>query len=168
MPYTDHFRLADDLVAHLDLMLPNITDPFLMSRYIGMVAVAGVTSYEMAVREIFCDFADAKHLILGNFTRTYFERLNGKVKYRHLHEEYARRFGEKYQSRIKKRMRDTERQFLQTQKRSVLSSYGNLITWRHLFVHQGVLPTNATYKEAVESYELGKQVIHCLAGCMKR
>jgi hypothetical protein len=71
MPYTDHFRLADDLVAHLDLMLPNITDPFLMSRYVGMVAVAGVTSYEMAVREIFCDFADAKHLILGNFTRIF-------------------------------------------------------------------------------------------------
>jgi WD40 repeat protein len=32
----------------------------------------------------------------------------------------------------------------------------------------GSIPTHATYLEAVEAYEVGKQVIECLASAMKR
>jgi hypothetical protein len=168
MPYTDHFKLADDLIAHLDTIVPNIADPFIVSRYIGLAAVAGVTSYELAVRDIYCDFAERKHVVLGNFTRSFFERLNGRVRYSNIRDDYNVRFGPKYKARIVKRMNDLEQQTLKTQRRSPLASYGNLITWRHLFVHEGTLPNNATYREAVDSYELGKLIIHCLATCMKR
>jgi hypothetical protein len=166
--YTDHFKLADDLIAHLNSLVPTITDPFIVSRYVGLAAVAAVTSYELAVRDIYCDFAEAKHVVLGNFTRSFFNRLNGRVRYRNLCDDYTARFGPKYKTRIEKKMNDLEQNTLRSQKRSPLSSYGNLITWRHLFVHEGTLPSNATYKEAVDSYELGKLVIHCLAACMTR
>jgi hypothetical protein len=58
MPYADHFKLADDLIAHLDTIVPNIADPFIVSRYIGLAAVAGVTSYELAVRDIYWKAGD--------------------------------------------------------------------------------------------------------------
>jgi hypothetical protein len=49
-----------------------------------------------------------------------------------------------------------------------LTSYDNIITWRNQFAHEGQIPTHATYLEAVEAYEVGKQVIECLASAMKR
>jgi hypothetical protein len=128
MPYADHFKLADDLIAHLDTIVPNISDPFIVSRYIGLAAVAGVTSYELAVREIYCDFAERKHVVLGNFTRSFFERLNGRVRYQHIRDDYSIRFGPKYKARIIKQINDLEQRTLRTQRRSPLYSYGNLIT----------------------------------------
>jgi hypothetical protein len=168
MPYADHFRLADDLIVHLNSIVPTIADPFIVSRYAGLTAVAGVTTYELAVRDIYCDFAEAKHVVLGSFTRSFFNRLNGRVRYQNLCDDYTLRFGSKYRMRVQKRMSDLEQSTLRSQKRSPLASYANLITWRHLFVHEGALPSNATYAEAVDSYELGKLVIHCLASCMTR
>jgi hypothetical protein len=168
MPYTDHFKLADDLIAHLDTFVPSIADPFIVSRYVGLAAVVGVTSYELAVREIYCEFAQRKHVVLGHFVRSYFERLNGRVAYRNLKDDYTPRFGLKYKARVNKRMQELEQRTLRTLRKSPLTSYGNLITWRHLFVHEGKLPNNATYSEATDSYELGKLVIHCLATCMAR
>lgn len=168
MAYADHFKLADDLIAHFDVTVPTITDPFIVSRYAGLTAVIGVTSYELAVRDIYCDFAAAKHLVLENFARAFFGRLNGRIGYKNLCDDYSVRFGEKYRTRLKRKINELEQNTLKSQKKSPQSSYGNLITWRHLFVHEGALPNNATYKETVDSYELGKLVIHCLATCMRR
>jgi hypothetical protein len=84
VPYADHFRLADDLIAHLTPAVVGIADPFIASRYSGFVAVAAVTVYELAVKEILCTFGESKHAVLGNFTRKYFDRINGRIKYRSL------------------------------------------------------------------------------------
>jgi hypothetical protein len=54
-----------------------------------------------------------------------------------------------------------EEEFLKD-KGSIIHSYGNLITWRHEFVHQGTVAANATFDEAVKSYGLGKEVIFVL------
>jgi hypothetical protein len=161
-------KLADDLIAHLNTMIPAIGDPFIVSRYVGLAAVAGVTSYELAVRDIYYAFAEQKHTVLASFTRSFFERLNGRVRIQHIRDDYCMRFGTKYKTRIGRRLQELDQRILRTQRKSPLASYGNLITWRHLFVHEGTLPTNATYAEAVDSYELGKLVIHCLAACMNR
>jgi len=166
--YADHFKLADDLIAHLTPAVPGIADPFLASRYSGFVAVAAVTVYELAVKEILCTFGESKHAVLGNFTRNYFERINGRIKYRVLHEEYVFSFGDKYVRRFKKLVAKREREVLIAQRKSILTSYDNIITWRHLFAHEGQIPTNATYAEAVDAYQMGKEVIECLASSMKR
>lgn len=84
MAYVDHFRLADDLLAHLRTVVSGIQDPFLASRYTGFFAIAGVTVYELAIKEIFCEFGARKHKVLGHFTRTYFERVNGRIRYKSL------------------------------------------------------------------------------------
>ena len=168
MPYADHFRLADDLIAHLTPAVVGIADPFIASRYSGFVAVAAVTVYELAVKEILCTFGELKHAVLGNFTRKYFDRINGRIKYRVLHEEYVFSFGDKYVRRFKKIVAKREKEILIAQRKSILTSYDNIITWLNLFAHEGQIPTNATYAEAVDAYEMGKEVIECLARSMKR
>jgi hypothetical protein len=168
MAYADHFKLADDLVLHLDTVVGAIADPFLTSRYTGFVAVAAVTVYELAVKEILCEFGDKKHKVLGNFTRAYFDRINGRIKYDILHQDYVARFGDKYVQRFKSSVARVETQTLALHRKSVLNSYNNIITWRHQFAHEGQLPTNPTYTEAVDAYKTGKAVIDCLAASMKR
>jgi hypothetical protein len=168
MAYADHFKLADDLISHLTPAVAGIKDPFLASRYSGFVAVTAVTVYELAVKEILCTFGESKHIVLGNFTRSYFERINGRIKYITLHGEYVSAFGDKYVRRFKKIVQGREREILLSKKKSILTSYDNIITWRHQFAHQGQVPTNATYAEAVDAYEAGKEIIECLASSMRR
>jgi hypothetical protein len=168
MSYVDRYQIADQLITHFSTVIPTIHDSYLVSRYTGMVAVVGVTSYELAVKDIFIEFARLKHKVLEACTRDYFDRLNARIMYRSLHKEYAFHFGIKYQTKFRKKIRDTEKRLLRSQGKSILTCYNNLITWRHQFAHEGILPNTATFQEAVDCYEFGKNVIECLAASMQR
>lgn len=168
MAYSNHFRLADDVITHLDTFVSSIPDPYIQSKYVGFVATVSVTVYELAIKDIFIDFAEKKHKVLGAFTRQYFDRINGRIRTSDLKNEYMNRFGEKYVKRFNKRIAVLEKDYLQKHGISVLSSYGNIITWRNEFAHGGQLPSTVTYSEITKAYEAGKQVIHCLAGTMQR
>ena len=50
MAYFDHYKLADAVIVHLSTIVNGITDSFLISRYVGFVAVASVTVYELVAR----------------------------------------------------------------------------------------------------------------------
>jgi len=96
MAYTDNFRLADDLIIHLNTIMDNISDPFISSRYVGFVSIVAVTVYELAIKDIFLDFSKQKHKVFGNFATAFFERLNGRIKTRELRDNYIPRFGQRY------------------------------------------------------------------------
>ncbi len=168
MPYTDHFKLADDLINHLDTVVAGIADPFIASRYTGFVSVAAVTVFELAIKDIFCSFGDAKHRVLGSFTRSYFDRINGRIRYDLIHKDYVRRFGDKYAVRFRKNMTRKENAYLKVNRKSILTAYNNLLEWRNAFAHEGLVPTYATYPDVVEAYRTGKELIHCLALSMRR
>lgn len=168
MPYQDHFRLADDLITHLDTVFVGLRDPFLESRYTGFLAVSSVTVLELSMKTIFVDFAEHKHKILGNFCASSFERTNGRITTSEISGKYVLRFGVKYQTRFKKALVALEKQSLRTTGISVLTAYGNLITWRHGFAHDGVLPAHASYGEVKHAYQCGKAIMDCLYNCMKR
>ncbi len=57
MSYVTHFQHADDIVAHLDTVVPLLSAPLLSAKYMGFVAVASVTVYEVAIKDIFISFA---------------------------------------------------------------------------------------------------------------
>ena len=168
MPYSDHFKLTDDLILHLDPILAGLHDPFIESRYTGFLAVSAVTVLELAMKTIFCEFASAKHKVLGNFCAQYFDRINGRIGFDPIKKDYLGKFGKKYQERFERRINQVERHRLQTQGVSIKASYGNLITWRNEFAHEGNVPANASYAEVKRAYECGKEVMHCLAACMRR
>ncbi len=168
MAYTDHYRLADDVITHLNAIVAGIQDPFLTSRYIGFVAIASVTVYELAIKEIFIEFGEKKHKVLGEFTRKTFDRINGRIKTKIIRDEYISCFGDKYVKRFAKKLEETEENELRNSGTSILTSYGNVITWRNQFAHEGQIPSTVTYNEITTSYQVGKGVIRCLAETMQR
>ncbi len=167
MAYYSHFRLADDVITYLDTVVDAIPDPFIQSRYVGLVAIASATVYELAIKDIFCDFSEKKHKVLGSFVSKYFERINGRIKTKMLKNDYIPRFGDKYLKRFKSKLDTKEREYLRNYGVSVLSAYNNLIEWRNQFAHEGKMPTTVTYTEIKKAYENGKAVIECLAETMR-
>lgn len=168
MSYHSHFQLADDLISHFDTVVAGVADPFISSRYVGFVAVAGITVYELAIKEIFFDFSEKKHKVFGHFARVHFERINGRIRTRELKREHVRRFGEKYVRRFSANVESAERNRLRVHGESILSGYNNLIEWRNQFAHEGRIPATVAYSEVTNSYRIGKEVIECLAKSMTR
>lgn len=168
MPYHEHFVLADDMIAHLDSVVENVVDPFIASRYVGFVAVAAVTVYELAIKDVFIDFGAKKHKVFGVYAQSNFNRINGRIKLGHLRDDYIRSFGERYKKRFDAKLEDADGQAVRTDHISIRASYSNIITWRNSFAHEGILPTSPTYAEVTTAYRYGKRVIDCLADAMTR
>ena len=168
MTYLTQFKHADDVIAHLNIVMPTITDPLLKVKYTGFATVVAVTVYELAIKDIFIEFSKKKHKVLGNFTESYFERINGRIKTKVIQEDYLPKFGAKYVDRFKKKLKETAKSHFRVHKRDMLSAYANLILWRNDFAHEGKLNTTTTYAEVAQSYEDGKEVIRCLSEAMVR
>lgn len=168
MMYTDRFILADDYIAHLDGMMAGIADPFIQSRYLGFVAISAVTVYELAIKDIFYRFSEEKHSVLANMTRAKFEQINGRIKISSLVAEHIKPFGERYEKRFKKKLEDREKESLRAGNGSIKAAYGNIISWRHVFVHSGEAPTTTTYSEVKKAYQIGTGVLHTLNETMRR
>lgn len=111
MIYSDHFRHADDVIKHLSGVVQDLTDPLLKVKYTGFVAISAVTVYELAIKEIFCDFAKRKHKVLGKFTESHFDRINGRISLDNIRKDYCSRFGDVYLSRFKKRLDNAAKTF---------------------------------------------------------
>jgi len=156
------------MILHLDTFIHGIADPFISSRYVGFVAIAAVTVYELAIKEIFLEFSSQKHKVFANFTEMYFYRINGRIKTKTIQEDYLVRFGDKYVKRFKNKINKAEKEILRRLGISILSSYNNVIEWRNQFAHQGVVPSFVTYNEVNRSYQAGKEIIKCLADTMRR
>lgn len=162
MAYQSNFVHADEIIAHLGgLRGPNL-DPLLESKYVGFVAVACVTVFEMAIKEILVSFADKKHLVLGNFVRNRCERMNGRIQIDSLKQDYISPLGIKYKERFDRKVSECAKSVLQTKHRDIRVSYRNIILWRHGFAHSGATGGNATWAEVVQAYEDGKEIVHCL------
>jgi len=168
MGYHDHFKLADDMINHLNTFVRSVPDPFIQSRYTGFVSVSAVTVYELAIKEIFCTFSSQKHRVLGTFALAYFGRINGRIKLEIVRDDYIKRFGKKYVDRFKRKIDDAEKQILTSTGKSIKSSYNNIIEWRNQFAHEGLIPSTVTYDEVIEAYTYGKEVITCLHETMRR
>ena len=165
MLYTDRFKNIDDFLKHLDPLMNKIDDPLIQSRYLGFITTFAVTGYELAIKDIFFEFSDKKHKVLGAFVRAQFERMNGRIRKENLRDDISK-FGEEYRKKFDEYLESKDNQLLHLGRGSPISSYGNIIAWRHQFVHGGAM-SNTTYVELKKSYNLGKEVIHCLDGAMR-
>jgi len=168
MTYTNNFRHADDIITHLNGIVPGLADPLLRAKYVGFVAVAAVTVYELALKEIFIQFGQKKHKVLGAYVQSQFDRINGRIRIEIIKGTYAGSFGGNYKDRFKKHLDKTTEKHLRSVGRDISSSYENLITWRNDFAHGGKINTTATYQEATQAYEDGKDVLECLAKAMTK
>ena len=166
MPYTDRFIATDNLIVHLNTFVGTITDAALQANYAGFLSVSGITVYELAIKDIFTEFADKKNKVFGTVISTHFDKLNGRIRLPDLRGTHIKLFGEKYIKRFDKGLKIKENHFIRSSRISVTNDYGNLITCRHEFVHKGT-PT-LTVNEVINCYLHGKEILHCLADAMKR
>jgi hypothetical protein len=100
VPYQSNFLHADEIITHLGSLRGPGLNPLLESKYVGFVAVACVTVFEMAIKEILVSFADKKHSVFGNYVKKRCERMNGKIQIDNLKDEYIAPFGPKYKERF--------------------------------------------------------------------
>jgi hypothetical protein len=168
MPSTLDFTHADSIIPHLSNLVSSGLDPLIAANYAGFVTVAAVCVYEMAVKDIFTNFATAKHPVLGSVIREKFDKISGRVKYKIIKDEYVPLFGPKYSAKFSKAIDSVSRTFLRENRRDIISSYNNIVIWRNDFVHAAHIPATATFAEVVRSYEDGKEVIRCLNSAMNR
>nr|WP_279587908.1 HEPN domain-containing protein [Sphingomonas vulcanisoli] len=152
----------------MDGVMIGIADPFLQSRYLGFVVLSAVTVFELAIKDVFIEFAEKKHVVLGNVIRSKFEQINGRIRISSLQNEFIKPFGAKYLERFNKNLENAEVESLRSRNGSIKSSYGNIIQWRHDFVHQARAPQTTNYVEVKAAYHRAKGVIHCLDKTMKR
>jgi hypothetical protein len=167
MSLRKHFKLADDIITHLNTVVRSIPDPFIGSRYTGLVSIAAVTVYELCIKEIFCEFSQKKDKAFGIFVENYFKRISGRIKYQIICEDYLKKFGDKYYKKFKERSNSAEEICLRDYGNSIFNSYNNIIEWRNQFAHEGTIPTTATYEEVTKSYEIGKNIVIILKEIMK-
>ncbi|MDR0250472.1 MAG: hypothetical protein LBI35_04050 [Burkholderiales bacterium] len=167
MIYTPCFKHADDAVVHLRSAMPYIADPLSEPMYVGFMAVVATTAYEIAIKEIFINFAKKKHKVFGNFTKNHFDRINGRITIAAIKGEHLKRFGDVYLRRFEKKLDDAEKEHLKLYRRSIKTAYSNIIEWRNNFVHGGK-NTQATCSETISAYEDGKKIIHSLSEAMIR
>ncbi len=166
MPYTDRFISTDSLIVHLQTFVGAIADPVIQSYYAGFLSVSAVTVYELAIKDIFTEFAQNKNRVFGNFVEKHFSRINGRIKLDALRGEHLPRFGDKYLNRFDRNLGEKERVAFSASHISITAVFTNLIICRHTYVHSG-MPT-LTINEVISNYNNGKEVIHCLNDVMKR
>lgn len=165
MAYFEKYKPADDLINHLKSLLPSTTDPFIQSRFTGFTAISAVTVYELAIKDIFIEFAKKKHITFGQFTSTYFEKMNGRINLNNLKNDFVKKFGDKYVKKFNINLEKNENVFLRSNI-NIRSEYGNIIECRNEFVHGNNV--TMTFGEVVNAYSNGKEVIKSLAEAMKR
>ena len=166
MLYTDRFIATDSMVTHLSSVTSAITDASILASYAGFLSVSAVTVYELAIKDIFYEFAKKKNKVFGNFVENHFSRINGRIKIRNLKEEHITQFGDKYLTKFNNILTARENSYMAISHNSINAIYNNLIQCRHDFVHKGS-PT-LTMAEVINNYRYGKEVIHCLNEAMKR
>lgn len=168
MIYKEHFKDADDFLCHVDGLIASMSNPLIEQRYLGFVAVSAVTVYELAMKDIFIGFCSKKNGVFGHYSRSRYERTNGRISLEDIRKNNLRLFGDKYLKRFNRKLDAAEMESLQIGGGSIKSSYGNIISWRNRFVHTGIPPNTTTFREVRSSYERGKAVFDCLADTMVR
>lgn len=166
MPYTVHFRLVDDVSLHFDQAVANV-DPFLRSRYVGFYAVASAAVVELAVKDIFVEFAASHGTLFGNYCRTKYERINGKVGFDDLCKEHLKPFGMTYVKRFKRIVRAVDYRYMTKRNFSVKKSYETLFTCRHSFAHEGLVPEQISFDDVKQGYACGKVILACLERALR-
>lgn len=165
MTYTSHFRLIDDVSVHLDGAVATV-DAFTKSRYVGFYAVSATTVVELSVRTIITDFADSHNKILGCYVAEKFKRINARVSINDL-EGHLVPFGSAYRDRFRSLLERVELVGLRRKRSSIKSTYGNLLSCRHQFSHEGIIPTNSTYEEVKRGFQASKAILYCFATALK-
>lgn len=126
----------------------------------GFLSVAYAAAFEECVKEIVKTFAKRQHILLHRVIEKKFDRINGKIKIEVIRDDYLQQFGEEYSAKFKKIISRIDEEELRKVGASPVSSYANIISWRHAFAH--ALERQTTIDEVQKAYPLAKRIVHAL------
>ena len=166
MGYTSKFRSVDLLIRQLQPLVQPEIDPLVLSSWAGLIAVKAVTAYELAIKDIFEEFAKGKHKVFGAFVKSTYSKLNGRILYKDVKDGLVKPYGEKYSKKLLQKKDAKTAEILASDGVDLVNTYNNLIECRHQLVHAGMF--NMSFDEAVRSYQIGKKLIDVIDETMKR
>lgn len=159
MTYAKHFALVDDVASHFDGAIKGL-DAFTVTRYAGLYAVSSAAVLELALKEIIISFAASRDRVFGEYIASRYEFINGRIKLSHIKQDHLEPFGKPYLKRFERLVSWLDSYGVKMRRGSIISAYGNLLTCRHKFAHEGA--TTCTYDEVKAGFEAGKRIMACL------
>lgn len=166
MAYTSRFASVDLLISQLQPLVTAAIDPMVLSSWAGIVAVEAVTAYELAIKDIFENFAKKKHKVFGTFVKATYSRLNGRITYKDLKDGLVKPYGTKYSTKLVRKKEAKTASVMASDGVDLITTYNNLIECRHQLVHAGVF--TMSFPEAVRAYQIGKKMIEVFDETKKR
>jgi hypothetical protein len=160
----ERFQSTDDLMNHLNTFVPTLPDEQLKSKYAGFLSASAVTVYELAIKDIFIEFAEKKNKTFGFFVENHFSRINGRILIDDI-KNYVGKFGGNYLTKFKTKLEKKKNELLVTYRNDIQAVYSNLITCRHKFIHTSA--HTMTFNEVVQAYQIGKEIINVLNDTMR-
>jgi hypothetical protein len=159
MNYAKHFALVDDVAGHFDGAIKGL-DAFTVTRYAGLYAVSSAAVLELALKEIVIGFAASRDPVFGDYIASRYEFINGRIKLSHIKQDHLEPFGKAYLKNFDRLVTWLDAYGVKRKRGSLVSAYGNLLTCRHKFAHEGA--TTCTYDEVKSGFEAGKRIMACL------
>ncbi len=144
----------------LNAPVPNPASDSYRADLAGFLSVAYAAAFEECIKEIIKQFAKRQHILLHRVIEQKFDRINGRIKIDVIKDDYLKQFGEEYKKRFEAKIKLLEDHSLVSLGQSALSSYANIINWRHAFAH--ALERQTTIDEVQKAYPLAKKILHAL------
>ena len=154
------FKQADLLIQKLDsLVALGHIDPFIKSNFVGLIAVTCVTSFEIRLRTILCEFSKNQHTLFGCYVENSLKKINGKITIGDIKGLHLNKFGSEYIKKFDQELNILKANASATKAPDPCLYYDSLINARHNFVHQNKMPD---YDEMKSFYLLGIEIMNVL------
>lgn len=131
---------TEELIGFIeDEVVGKATDPWVKSRFAGLIAVAATTEFELSVKATFISFCRTTNPLFGDFVQNKFKNLRGRIKVDGIKDEFLRHLGPEYSRCFQASLDVIVRNAKDRNDPDPVENYNILIENRHLFVHQGDL-----------------------------
>lgn len=162
MPRPDldlQFDRIDRLVKEMGQFVPasQIETAEFRADLAGLLVVSIAASYESCVKETLVSYAASHHAAFASFATNNYAKLNSRIAINDLY-GYARTFDSGVHRRFGELLTRRKKAIDERIGKNILSSYKQILDWRHDFAHAGV--RNTTIEEAMTTHRLAKRVLY--------
>lgn len=131
---------TEELIEFIeDKVVGNATDPWVKSRFAGLIAVAATTEFELSVKDTFVSFCRTTNPLFGDFVQNKFKNLRGRIKVDGIKDELLKHLGPEYCRTFQASLDELVRVAKERNDPDPVENYNTLIENRHGFVHKGDL-----------------------------
>lgn len=122
----------------------------------GLFVVAVAAMYESCIKDSIVTYASQHGYRFEYFAANSFNRLNSRIRIGDLN-KYAKNFDVSIHGAFNRNLQYRKEKFDKLIGRGLVSSYDQLLDWRHDFAHAG--RRNTTLEEAIDTHRIARHVV---------